>query len=65
MTIGSMKAPLLRVKPPRSVVTPFPQEIASILEVTVAIVKTRLHRSRLVVREALAGYLVERRHTSA
>jgi hypothetical protein len=25
MTIGSMKAPLLRVKPPRSVVTPFPR----------------------------------------
>ncbi len=25
MTIGSMKAPLLRVKPPRTVVTPFPR----------------------------------------
>jgi hypothetical protein len=25
VAIGSMKAPLLRVKPPRSVVTPFPR----------------------------------------
>ncbi len=41
------------------------QEIASILEVTVATVKTRLHRARLVLREALADYFVEQRHTSA
>jgi RNA polymerase sigma-70 factor (ECF subfamily) len=41
------------------------QEIASLLEVTVAAVKTRLHRARLVLREALADYFVERRHTSA
>jgi RNA polymerase sigma-70 factor (ECF subfamily) len=41
------------------------QEIASILEMTVAAVKTRLHRARLFLREALAGYFVERRHTSA
>ena len=41
------------------------QEIASILEVTVATVKTRLHRARLVLQEALADYFVERRPTSA
>ena len=41
------------------------QDIASILELTVGTVKTRLHRARLFLRETLAGYFVERRHSSA
>ena len=41
------------------------QEIASILDLTVATAKTRLHRARLCLREALAEYCVERRQTSA
>jgi RNA polymerase sigma factor (sigma-70 family) len=41
------------------------QEIASILELTVATAKTRLQRARLYLREVLAEYWVERRRTSA
>ena len=41
------------------------QETAAVLELTVATVKTRLHRARLFLREALADYFAERRHTSA
>jgi RNA polymerase sigma-70 factor, ECF subfamily len=37
------------------------QEIASILEITVGTVKTRLHRARLFLREVLAGYFAERK----
>ena len=39
------------------------QDIASILELTVGTVKTRLHRARLFLREALTDYFVERRRT--
>ena len=41
------------------------QEIASILDLTVATAKTRLHRARLRLREALTEYFVEWRQTSA
>jgi len=41
------------------------QEIATILDLTVGAVKTRLHRARLFLREALAAYFVERRRTPA
>ena len=41
------------------------QEIASILDLTVGTVKTRLHRARLFLREALAAYFVDRRRTPA
>lgn len=36
-------------------------EIASILDLTVGAVKTRLHRARLFLREALQEYFIERR----
>ncbi|MBI3328563.1 MAG: sigma-70 family RNA polymerase sigma factor, partial [Nitrospinae bacterium] len=39
------------------------QDIASILELNVGTVKTRLHRARLFLREALTDYFVERRRT--
>jgi len=39
------------------------QEIGAILEVRVDTAKTRLHRARLMLRQALADYFVERRHT--
>ncbi len=38
------------------------QEVATILQLSVANVKTRLHRARLFLREALADYFGERRH---
>jgi len=41
------------------------QEIATILDLTVGAVKTRLHRARLFLREGLAGYFEERRHTAS
>jgi RNA polymerase sigma-70 factor, ECF subfamily len=41
------------------------QETAAILGITVGTVKTRLHRARLFLRQVLADYFVERRHTSA
>jgi RNA polymerase sigma-70 factor (ECF subfamily) len=41
------------------------QETTAILELTVATVKTRLHRAQLLLREALALYFAERRPTSA
>ena len=41
------------------------QEIATILDLTVGTVKTRLHRARLFLLEALAAYFVERRRTPA
>jgi RNA polymerase sigma-70 factor (ECF subfamily) len=41
------------------------QEIATILDLAVGTVKIRLHRARLFLREALADYFAERRHTSA
>lgn len=41
------------------------QEIATILELTVGAVKTRLHRARPFLRERLAAYFVERRHTAS
>ncbi len=37
------------------------QEIATLLDLTVPTVKTRLHRARLSLREALADYFGERR----
>jgi RNA polymerase sigma-70 factor (ECF subfamily) len=37
------------------------QEIGTILEVSVGTVKTRLHRARLFLRQALANYFAERR----
>lgn len=37
------------------------QEIAAILDLTVATVKTRLHRARLILREALESYFVKGR----
>jgi len=40
------------------------QEIGAILDLTVGTVKIRLHRARLFLREALAGYFVERRRTA-
>jgi RNA polymerase sigma-70 factor, ECF subfamily len=40
------------------------QEIASILDLTVGAVKTRLHRARLFLRELLADYFAERKGTS-
>jgi RNA polymerase sigma-70 factor (ECF subfamily) len=40
-------------------------EIATILEVSVDTVKTRLHRARLMLRQALADYFVERRRTAS
>lgn len=40
-------------------------EIATILEVSVDTVKTRLHRARLMLRQALADYFVERRRTTS
>jgi len=40
------------------------QEIGTILEVNVGTVKTRLHRARLFLRQALANYFAERRHTA-
>ncbi len=39
------------------------QEIGTILDITVATAKTRLHRARLFLREALTDYFVERRRT--
>ncbi len=39
------------------------QEIGTILDITVATAKTRLHRARLFLREALTAYFVERRRT--
>lgn len=41
------------------------QEIATILDLTVGTVKTRLHRARLFLREGLAEYFVERRRTAS
>lgn len=40
-------------------------EIATMLEVSVDTVKTRLHRARLWLRQALADYFVERRRTAS
>jgi len=40
-------------------------EIGTILEVSVDTVKTRLHRARLLLRQALVDYFVERRRTAS
>ncbi len=40
-------------------------EIGTLLEVSVDTVKTRLHRARLGLRQALADYFVERRRTAS
>ncbi len=40
-------------------------EIGTLLEVSVDTVKTRLHRARLRLRQALADYFVERRRTAS
>jgi RNA polymerase sigma-70 factor, ECF subfamily len=40
------------------------QETATILDLTVGTVKTRLHRARLFLRELLADYFAERKGTS-
>jgi RNA polymerase sigma-70 factor (ECF subfamily) len=39
------------------------QEIATILDLTVGAVKTRLHRARLFLRGLLADYFAERKGT--
>ena len=39
-------------------------EIATLLEVSVDTVKTRLHRARLRLRQALADYFAEQKHTT-
>ncbi|MFQ5932045.1 MAG: sigma factor-like helix-turn-helix DNA-binding protein [Nitrospiraceae bacterium] len=41
------------------------QEVATLLGLTVATVKTRLHRARLFLREALSDYFGEFRHHGA
>ena len=41
------------------------QEIATILDLTVGAVKTRLHRARLFLREMLADYFSERKGTAS
>jgi len=40
------------------------QEIGALLDVSVGTVKTRLHRARLLLRQALADYFVERRRAA-